>query len=68
MKIAATVTDFVQVGIGQYELITRGTVFDSSESLTSILNWAQGINPHHNLNTIRLSEVVEDYKEAHGKD
>jgi hypothetical protein len=61
MKIAATVTESIQVGMDQYlwHDINKTKIFDSSESIDSIIAWAQTINKGHDFHSIRFSEVKE---------
>ena len=59
MKIAATVTDCVQVGTDQWRDINKTKMFDSSDSIDSIVAWAKTINKAHDFHSISLSEIVD---------
>ena len=57
MKIAATVTICVQVAQERWDDINTTRVFDSSDSIDSILEWASKHVKNPGLHDLKLSEV-----------
>ena len=59
MKIAATVTTCVQVGMEQWRDFKTTAVFDSSASFDDVLAWAAKHSKNPCWSEIAISEVVQ---------
>jgi hypothetical protein len=61
MKIAATITDCVQVGQYEYRDVRTTKVFDSSQSIDDIMAWGNSLRGNKIcFGDLLLSEVQED--------
>jgi len=59
MKIAVTVTDCVQVGIDTWKNVGKTRVFDSSDSIDSMIEWAKSLNKAFDFNSLQMTTVGE---------
>ena len=59
MKIAATISDCHQVGMDEWRDVNVTRVFDSSDSIDSMIAWAKTISQGHDFHSLKLSEVVD---------
>jgi len=59
MKIAVTVTDYVQVGIDTWKNVGRTKIFDSSDSIDSMLEWAKALNKAFDFDSLQMTKAEE---------
>jgi len=59
MKIAVTVTDYVQVGIDTWKNVGRTKIFDSSDSIDSMLEWAKALNKAFDFDSLQMAKAEE---------
>lgn len=59
MKISATITVCLQVGMDEWRDVNKTKVFHSSDSIDSMIAWAKTIDKNLDFHSIKLSEVVE---------
>ena len=64
MKIAVTISNCVQVGIDQWRDVNRTKIFDSADSVDSMIRWAQTINPVHDFDSLKMSVVIKEEGKA----
>lgn len=57
MKIAVTVSVFMQVSQEQYRDVPITKVFDSSQSIDEMLEWAKTIDERVDFHSLTFSEV-----------
>ncbi len=59
MKIAATVSTYMQVSMEEYRDIHRTAIFDSSASIDDMVKWAKTVDKNATFHSLKLSVVDE---------
>lgn len=64
MKIAVMIGNCKQVSQGDYRDVDITKVFDSSDSIDDMLEWAKSVDRNADFHSLRMSEVAGDASDA----
>jgi hypothetical protein len=59
IRVLATVTDCVQVGIDEFRDVNRSKEFGPDDRFSDVLAWAKSISENNNFSLIKFS-TIED--------